>query len=246
MKFSIVIPALNEAGWIGSTLTAVLAQEYTDFEVIVVNNNSTDDTETIVQQFAEQHTRIKIINCPTRGVMNARNEGYKAASGDVIVQLDADTLPAPDWLAKAEQYLRLHRCVAVVGAYDYYDANPLFRYGALWAQYVFLFLGNYYAQKRKFGALMIGGNSFITKRALDAAGGYDLSHTFYNDDLVVASAVSKIGSVDFYKDITVRSSARRYKQAGYFSLQKKYNKGTWAILLGRPIPRQGEETIHPR
>lgn len=246
MKFSIIIPALNEALWIEATLHAVLQQDYSDFEVLVVNNNSTDATAEVVTRVAEKDSRIQLLFCPTVGVLAARNFGFEAATGDIIVQLDADNIPSKNWLSNAQKHFEDKKIVALVGGYDYYDGGSAFRIFAMMSQYVFLTLGNYYVQKRKFGALMIGGNAFIRIEALQETGGYNKSHTFYSDDLVTATQVATKGKVTFFSDLTVRSSARRYKQNGYLNTQKKYNKGTIAVFLGKPIPSQIEETEHPR
>jgi glycosyltransferase involved in cell wall biosynthesis len=246
MKFSIIIPALNEAAWISTSLTAVLAQTYENYEVIVVDNNSTDRTREVVEGFMTLSKKIHLISCPTPGILHARNCGLSAATGDVIVQLDADNIPPKDWLANAAKHFKNEKVVALGGPYEYYDANPLFRYGGLVVQWLTLPLGNYYVQKRHFGAFMIGGNAFIKKWVLEDMQGYDTNHTFCSEDLVTAREVAKRGYVKFCLDLKVRSSARRHKKLGYAFVQRQYNKGTSAVLRGLPIPRQKEETTHPR
>ncbi len=247
MKFSIVIPALNEANWIKKSLEAVLAQTYTNFEVIVVDNNSTDNTKAIVQGFIATHpAAIRLIDCPTPGILHARNCGLSAATGDIIVQLDADNIPGKNWLANAARHFRKEHVVALGGPYEYYDANPFFHYGGLLVQWLTLPFGNWYVQKRKFGAFLIGGNAFIKKWVLDDMHGYDTNHTFCSEDLVTAREVAKRGYVKFCFDLQVKSSARRHKTLGYMNVQRHYNMGTSAVLRGKPIPRQREETHHPR
>jgi glycosyltransferase involved in cell wall biosynthesis len=246
MKFSIIIPAFNEAHWIDKALIAVLEQSYKDFEIIVVDNNSTDATRAIVESYIQWHPHIKIIGCKTPGLLHARNTGLAAARGEIIVQLDADNIPKKNWLANAVQHFKNKNIVAVAGFYDYYDANPFFRYGSNIVEYLTLPLGNWYVQKRKFGAFMIGGNAFIKKWVLDDMGGYDTTHTFCSEDLVTAREVAKRGYVKYCTDLTVKSSARRHKKLGYRTVQQRYNKGTSAVLRGKPIPRQPEEHQHPR
>lgn len=246
MKFSVVIPAYNEAELISHTLQAILKQTYDNFEIIVVDNNSKDNTATIVQSFVDRDSRIRLIPCPQQGLLPARNCGLAATTGDVIVQLDADNIPHKNWLKNAERHLRDPKVIALAGPYDYYDAAWWFRIIALLTQYFTLSLGNWYVQKRKFGALMLGGDAFIRKYVLEEIGGYDMHHTFYNEDLVTARAVSKKGKLKFYRDLVVHSSARRQKEFGYRKLQERYNKGIFAVLCGKPIPCQKEEEYHPR
>lgn len=246
MKFSIIIPALNESVWIGPTLHAVLEQDYHTFEVLVVDNNSTDNTRAVVEKFTAVDHRIKLLSCPTPGILHARNCGLQAASGEVIVQLDADNIVPKAWLSRAIRHFADKDVIALGGPYEYYDAPAWFRYGGLMVQWLTLPFGNWYVQKRKFGAFMIGGNAFIKKWVLDDMGGYDTNHTFCSEDLVTAREVAKRGTVKFCLDLTVKSSARRHKKLGYKKVQSQYNKGTRAVLLGLPIPRQAEEHNHPR
>jgi glycosyltransferase involved in cell wall biosynthesis len=246
MKFSIVIPAFNEARWIDKTLQAVIAQTYRDFEVIVVDNNSTDTTKEIVQSFSQTYPQVKLVSCPTPGILHARNCGLQAAQGEIIVQLDADNIPKKDWLQNAASHFERENVVALAGFYDYYDANFIFRYGGLLVERLTLPLGNWYVQKRKFGAFMIGGDAFIKKWVLEDMKGYDTNHTFCSEDLVTAREVAKRGWVKYCTDLTVKSSARRHKALGYKKVQRQYNLGTSAVLRGKPIPNQPEEYQHPR
>jgi glycosyltransferase involved in cell wall biosynthesis len=254
MKFSIIIPAFNEEKMVARTLEAVLKQSYHDYEIIVVDNNSQDSTAAIVQDFTKKYPQISMVHCPTQGLLPARACGLGYAKGEIIVQLDADSVPRMHWLRNAaEHFSKNPNIVAAVGSYDYSDAIALLgsiqgfllRYVGQLSQSLFFSIGNWYVQKRKFGALMIGGNAFIKKSALDAVGGYNLNHTFYNEDLVTISSIAKVGKVKFFKDLTVKTSARRHKEVGFLKLQKRYNVGTFDILCGRPITKQEEEYDHP-
>ncbi len=150
MKFSIVIPAWNESLWIEKTLTAVINQTYKNFEVIVVDNNSTDTTAAVVKNFIANHQdghKMTILSCPTKGILHARNCGLAAVTGDVVVQLDADNIPKADWLFNAAKHFENEKVVALGGAYDYYDANVFFRYIGLWFELLTLPLANYTRKK---------------------------------------------------------------------------------------------------
>ena len=88
--FSVVISLYNKEKYISDTLKSVLDQTLKDFEVIIVNDGSTDNGLNIVQTFNDE--RIKIINQENQGVSVARNNGVKKAKGNFIVFLDADDL----------------------------------------------------------------------------------------------------------------------------------------------------------
>lgn len=90
MLFSVVIPLYNKRDYIKETIESVLLQTYTDFEIIVVNDSSTDDSLAIVQSFND--SRIRIYTKPNGGVSDTRNYGLKKALGEYICFLDADDL----------------------------------------------------------------------------------------------------------------------------------------------------------
>jgi glycosyltransferase involved in cell wall biosynthesis len=104
MKVSVIIPALNAAAFIGNAIRSALAQSLSDLEVIVVDDGSTDATAAIVQGFAAQDARVRLIRHEApRGVSAARNTAIRVATGDWIALLDADDEFAP---------IRLERLVA--------------------------------------------------------------------------------------------------------------------------------------
>lgn len=98
--FSIVMPAYNAASTIRDSIDSVLAQSYTDYELIVVNDCSKDNTLQILQEYAGQDSRIKVINlAENSGVAMARNAAIEMATGRYIAFLDSDDLWEPKKLA---------------------------------------------------------------------------------------------------------------------------------------------------
>ncbi len=96
IKLSIVIPLFNKEKQILRTLDSVLGQSYTNFEVVVVNDGSTDNSGILVESIKDK--RIRLLNKPNGGVSSARNFGIKAARNEWIVLLDADDLLLQDAL----------------------------------------------------------------------------------------------------------------------------------------------------
>lgn len=106
-KFSVVIPAYNQGKFLGETIQSVLDQTFTDFEIIVVDDASPDNTAEIVKQFTD--ARIKYLLHPeNRGLPAARNTGMRASSGDFIALLDADDLFHTKKLELHLKYLENH------------------------------------------------------------------------------------------------------------------------------------------
>jgi glycosyltransferase involved in cell wall biosynthesis len=108
---SVVIPAYNAARYLTGSIPSVLAQTWTDFELIVVNDGSTDATEACVESFRDD--RIRLVSQANRGLAGARNGGIRAARGEFIAFLDADDLWHPEKLARHVAHLQSQPSVGV-------------------------------------------------------------------------------------------------------------------------------------
>ncbi|OSQ47607.1 glycosyltransferase family 2 protein [Marivita geojedonensis] len=109
---SIVVPAFNVQETLAETLRALLAQTYPDFEIIVVDDGSSDDTPQIARSF-ESDPRLRVIRQANRGLAGARNTGIAAARGEVIGFCDADDLWVPAKLATHMAHLNAHPEVGI-------------------------------------------------------------------------------------------------------------------------------------
>ena len=98
MKFSVVVALYNKQDFVAETLRTVLDQTFADFELICVDDGSTDESASIVQALAD--TRIILIRQDNAGVSAARNAGITRARGEWVALLDADDLWAPSYLAE--------------------------------------------------------------------------------------------------------------------------------------------------
>lgn len=116
LRVSIVIPVYNEAERIRTCLEAVAAQTSVPYEVIVVDNNSTDNTAAIAADFPF----VTLLSAKRQGVARARNRGFNAACGDIIGRIDADTRLPADWV-ETVQRLFIDDVAAVSGAMTYHD-----------------------------------------------------------------------------------------------------------------------------
>jgi glycosyltransferase involved in cell wall biosynthesis len=100
---SVVIPAYNAAWCVRKAIDSVLAQDYRGFELIVVNDGSTDDTAAVLAGYGEA---IRVIDQPNGGMSNARNAGIRAARGEFIAFLDSDDWWLPGKLGRQVELLR--------------------------------------------------------------------------------------------------------------------------------------------
>lgn len=201
MKISIVIPAHNEARTISPSLQAITNQNYPDFEVIVVDNASIDNTREVSEAFP-----VKVIREERKGTMWACESGRRGATGEIISRMDADCLPNQDWLSKGLQHFKDPTVVMVSGPYDYHDASWIFRRFSLFFQRHVYPPVNFLLQKLRLGAISIGGNTFIRQETLEKMGGFNTNLTFYGDDVDTAKRASRHGKVVFDRDLIIKTS----------------------------------------
>ena len=117
---SVVVCTYNRCASLAETLDAIGAQQVPPgfrWELIVVDNNSKDDTRGTVERFAACRPNLAVRYGfePKQGLSNARNHGIGAATGEFLVFTDDDVLPAADWLATLVQGMREHGCDAAGG-----------------------------------------------------------------------------------------------------------------------------------
>jgi len=92
-RISVVVATFNGARTVRETLEGLMRLEYPDYEVILVNDGSTDETATIAGEYD-----VRLISTPNMGLSNARNLGWKAATGEIVAYIDDDAWPDPHWL----------------------------------------------------------------------------------------------------------------------------------------------------
>ena len=103
-KFSIIVPAYNVESYIDRCLKAIKSQEYKDYEVIIVNDGSTDNSVKIIEKYLSDK-RFKLINQDNKGLSAARNSGIKKAIGDYLIFIDSDDYISDDLLIKLDKIL---------------------------------------------------------------------------------------------------------------------------------------------
>ena len=96
MLFSIIIPVYNVEKYLNQCVDSVLVQDFTDYEIILVDDGSTDNSPTICDKYAEKYAQIKVIHKTNGGLSDARNFGIKEAQGDYLIFLDSDDF----WVGK--------------------------------------------------------------------------------------------------------------------------------------------------
>ena len=99
-EVSVIIPVYNTEQFLGDCLNSVLTQTFIDFEIIAVDDGSTDNSAAIIEEFAKKDSRIVPLQQENKGPSEARNTGIKAARGNWITFVDSDDMLAPHFLQK--------------------------------------------------------------------------------------------------------------------------------------------------
>ncbi len=132
MEFTLVVPLFNKAQYIAATLDAALKQSFTEFELIVVDDGSTDNGAAIVKAISDP--RVRYIYQDNSGVSGARNHGISEARGDWIGFLDADDSIHPTYLASQRACIRSNSdCDFVATQYLHLDADRWDELDDVWA-----------------------------------------------------------------------------------------------------------------
>lgn len=112
MKYSVIVPLYNKAAYIEKTVKSILAQTEQDFEIIVVDDGSTDDSALIVEKI--QNEKIRLLKQKNQGVSAARNYGIQNAQGEYIAFLDADDFWMTNFLEVANGLIQTYPCAGMV------------------------------------------------------------------------------------------------------------------------------------
>ena len=222
-KISIITPAYNAVKTIAETIDSVSRQTFKDWELIVVNDGSTDDTLNILQQINEP--RLKIINQPNGGVAIARNQGIEAAQGEYIAFLDADDLWVNNKLELQLQALEQNPDVIV--AYSWtcfmdeqqqgyvYHSSPAYQYA-----------GDVYPRLLEGDFIHSGSNVLVCKSSLEGVGGFDRACSGCEDwDMWLRlAATGKFAVVPEYQIIY-----RRAFGSTTSNVELMYKRGQYAI-----------------
>lgn len=107
-KVSIIIPCYNQANYLPEALDSVFAQTYANWECIIINDGSSDNTDIVAQHYLMQDNRFKYIKQSNKGPAAARNAGIEYSCGEFILPLDADDLIEPSYLERALKVFALN------------------------------------------------------------------------------------------------------------------------------------------
>ena len=112
--FSVIIPAYNAGSYVREAISSILAQSFTDFECIILDDGSSDDTLSLLREMEARDSRLRIISRENRGLVTTLNELIGLSRGRYLARMDADDRAHPERLARQFEYLESHPdCVAL-------------------------------------------------------------------------------------------------------------------------------------
>ena len=184
LHVSLVIPAYNEESHLAACLEAIAHQTVQPYEVIVVDNNSSDQTIAI----ACRYPFVKILHESRQGVVFARNTGFNAARGDIIGRTDGDSILAPDWIAQVQRTFANPSVEAASGIVTYRDIGLRQTFGAIDS------LVRHYLAKRMSlidELFLYGVNMAVRREAWEAVRGNVCHDRHLHEDLDLAIHMAK-------------------------------------------------------
>lgn len=233
-RISVVVCSYNGASTIRDCLDGIAQLEYPDYEVIVVDDGSTDETASIAAGFDAW-----LISTPNNGLSNARNVGMRAATGEIIAYVDDDARPDPHWLMYLAQTFLNTSHVAVGGpnlaspddgfvaeAVDASPGNP-----------VHVLLTDELAEH------IPGCNMAVRKASLEAIGGFDPQFRVAGDDVDLCWRFQDRGWTIGFSPGAVVWHHRRNSIRGFWRQQMGYGRSE--ALLERKWPEKYNGVGHP-
>ncbi len=122
-EVSVVLPYFNAENTLERAVESILSQTFPSFEILLVNNNSTDQSLTIAQYLAQKDSRIRLLNEPKQGVDHAMNCGLENSRGRFIARMDADDIAHPQRLEKQVRFLNENPGIGLVGSFVKYVSH---------------------------------------------------------------------------------------------------------------------------
>jgi glycosyltransferase involved in cell wall biosynthesis len=184
---SVVFRAYNCDKYIGQAIESILAQTFQDFEIVVVDDGSTDGTAAILQAYGQRDPRIKVIrNQPNQGPVRTMNIGLRYARGEFIAVHDSDDMSLPQRLETQVNFLRANPQIALVGGGAYFidEEGEILRIGTLPRK-----------GPEEVRQLLSEGRTFIhtsvmyRRRCIEAIGWYDEFFAYSHDyDMLIRMA----------------------------------------------------------
>jgi len=222
---SVVIPAFNEEKYIGNCLASLQKQSFKDFEVIVVDNNCTDNTAKIADGFKATVIKEKI-----QGMTPARERGFQEAKSAIIARTDADSVASNNWLSSIYRYFTLYpQMVALTGGFSFSEVNRaeeklLSVFISAYSRHMKLMMGHYQLN---------GPNYALRKSAWEKIEIHD-DDKVVHEDMDLACHLYELGEIKYFPNLKVGYSLRRWKKKFWYTMFEYGVRNIRTVLLHHP------------
>ncbi len=214
---SVIIPARNEEGKLGRCLSSLIEQDYANYEIVVIDDCSTDRTASIIGQYAQRSARVTAVAAKEKatgwlGKCSALVQGYEYASGEYLLFTDADTWHRPNSVRDSLRY-------ALALKADLVSFMPVQELGSFWERVIMpVLLGSFLCgdpfnkinDQRNPRAYAFGQYMMIKRSAYDSVGGHKSVHNQILDDITLSRRIKQSGFRVFAADGTPLYTVRMY------------------------------------
>ena len=203
MKVSVVISVYNEEKYIKTCLDSLMKQEEKPDEIIVVDNNCTDKTVSIVKKYKG----IKIIQEKKQGMIPARNAGFNKAENEILAKCDADTVLPPDWIKNIKNDFSQDTSIIGISMPIQLNDFPLLGRSVI-PFYVYMLI-----PRLMIGVCPLTGPSYVIKKTIWNKVKYKicLDDKKVHEDIDLSFHIKKFGKIYHDSKIIAKSSGRRLK-----------------------------------
>jgi len=244
-RFSVTIPAYNAEATLEETVSSVTAQTFTDFEIVICNDGSTDSTLALAQRLAGEDRRIRVVTQENRGSGGAYNTAVRAARSDLLVMLSADDLLLPEHLGEYDRFISANPECGIYSSDVFIEYDDGFRevlgMHETWAD------PSTCAMADLLRACFLGVGAVYRRAMFDAVGGF--REDIYAEDYLfwmLGEAhgfghcyLNKVLSVHRRNMVQKSAAAMRMRQADVFAIEQVIATG----LLSPEMKRAAEHSI---
>lgn len=229
MRSIIVIPVYNDAAFLDSCLRKLNHQTLPADRVIVVDNNSTDNSVAI----AEKYDFVTVVSESTQGICAATKTGFDAAAhmgADIILRCDADSRPNHDWVERTAALFDNKNIIAATGPGVFYDISPIARVLAS----VFYMKAYFWSVRLALGQNpLFGSNCAIRADAWKMISDKThLTDQTIHDDVDLSYHLSPVGKIQYDPKLTMPISGRPFKS--FAKMARRYKMGLKSITIHWP------------
>jgi teichuronic acid biosynthesis glycosyltransferase TuaG len=235
-RVSVVMPAYNAGRYLAESVESVRAQTFPDWELLVVDDGSADDTGEVARRFAGRDARVRCVRRPNGGQAAARNTGLREAKGELVAFLDADDLWLPEKLA-AQIAVMEGTGVDLVYTDGYFfsedgEASPDERFHVLPGEARGAEMFRTLFESNRIGTLSV----LVKRNALDAAGLFDEDRAYQNSEDYDLWLRLARGGASFYGMTEKLMRYRRHAAATTYTASRLLGPMLAVVLKHAPDP----------